>query len=264
MRIGIVGLSGMLGREVLIATNQHPEHTAVPLVMRRTDPHDPGPIALALAETQVEVLINCVGAIPLSSMSYDNMIEANVRIPWVLDEAVSRAGIRMVHVSTDCVFTGHRAAGRPYSSVDAAAPIDLYGRTKLAGEVPSLAVTNVRTSFIGPAHGLWKWFVEHDGSDTAAEGWRNAWWSGSTVDAVARALVDIAAGPPVQNVVHLATEHPVSKFDVLLHLKRILDLTVLLIPVEEPRINRALMPDVELLEIDTAIELLAEREAACA
>ncbi|KKL97424.1 hypothetical protein LCGC14_1834570, partial [marine sediment metagenome] len=132
-------------------------------------------------------------------------------------------------------------------------PDTLYGRTKLAGE-SDLAI-NVRTSFVGPRHGLWKWLVdEANKPDPGVDGWANAWWSGSTVNAVAHALLELARHPGKPRTLHLATETPISKAEVIFDI-----LEELVLPrtkvnlVQEPRIDRSLHPDIVLPPFEEAL-----------
>ncbi|KKL48421.1 hypothetical protein LCGC14_2325700, partial [marine sediment metagenome] len=116
-------------------------------------------------------------------------------------------------------------------------------------------VTVVRTSFIGVDHGLMAWFLQSLHVDGFVGGWANAIWSGSTVDEVARRLVAMVDDPP-GGIVHLATEKPISKWEVLVHLKQLwpgAD-SITVNRTETPRINRALIPNVEPLpHIESAL-----------
>ncbi|KKM85062.1 hypothetical protein LCGC14_1292750, partial [marine sediment metagenome] len=161
-------------------------------------------------------------------------------------------GAHLIHVSTDCVFSGLKPTWMPYTLLDRPDATDPYGRSKLAGEPEGAHVTVVRTSFIGPRHGLWQWLVSREPGERV-KGWRNAMWSGSTVWQVAWELVRMAADPP-GGLVHLATPEPVSKLSVLEHLKAALGLDVEIVADDVPAINRGLFPSWPLMPVSDAID----------
>lgn len=175
-----------------------------------------------------DVAINCVGMRPERNMHLAWMAYINGVVPHLM-AAAHKGMAPVIHVSTDCVLT-----------LDSH-----YARTKLAGE--SDDAINVRTSFVGPRHGLWAWLVEQaETPDVLVHGWNNAWWSGSTVDAVAKGLLELARDAGEPRTLNLSTDGPVSKYRVLKELASALDLPVVLKQVFEPRIDRRLRPDIEL------------------
>ena len=72
----------------------------------------------------------------------------------------------------------------------------------------------VRTSFVAPESGLWKWLEEQHQSAPLIAGWQHAWWSGGTVDVVAQHIIDIALGD-YRGLAHLATAKPINKATLL-------------------------------------------------
>lgn len=159
--------------------------------------------------------------------------------PQILARACREHGARLVHVSTDCVFSGLTRQAR-YAVGDFPDARDVYGRSKMVGETLETG-TIVRTSFIGLRHGLLRWLLDQTESGHV-NGYRNALWTGSTVWEVARGLVAIAEDPSSHGIVHLATTEVHSKYAVLLRLAEILRLNVAVVPVESPYVNRALQP----------------------
>lgn len=214
-------------------------------------------VSKALDAYKPEVVINCAGvhdSYGRMAPTAERMISSNAIGPLVLAEECGKRTIPLIHVSTDCVFSGQLGHGLRYNSFATPDPIDRYGRSKLLGEPEGEHVTVVRTSFIGLAHGLMAWFLSHTHSETI-EGWASAMWTGSTVDEVARRLVAMVDDPP-GGIVHLATEQPVSKWAVLVHLRQLWPEAdrITIERAETPRINRALMPNVEPLpHIESAL-----------
>lgn len=188
--------------------------------------------------TRPDVVINAAGVIPWMNRPVIDTIRANALGPHVLAAACLAQGVPLIHISTDCVFSGSRARGA-YDTADETDPRDVYGQTKALGEPASAVV--LRTSFVGPQHGLWRWLREQP-PGASVEGWSNARWSGSTVDAVARAIVWVARAETLPGIYHLATDTPISKLDVVTLLSALLGLDLSVHPVDDPMINRALVP----------------------
>ena len=201
-----------------------------------------------MSSNDPDVVFNCIGRIPSKAKSPAEMIESNARWPHTL--AATFPDSRIIHVSTDCVFSGrkHTFSGG-YTTNDLPDPVDLYGRSKLCGESAERNVLNVRTSFIWFDHGLLPWLLEHEGP--TVPGWLNALWTGSTAPAVARGLLDIAEDSCYETgVVHLSSRWKKSKYEVLAQLNRVLALGLEVSESVYPYVNRALEPTVELPGLD--------------
>lgn len=217
MNILVLGCNGMLGSAVTNAVKDA-GHSPIPsgvstrdlFELRRVDDD----------HTDIRAVINCAGVIPSKHRSEVLTIGTNSIGPRLVAKVFSKSHV--VNMSTDCVFSGRRKAA--YSISDRPDPEDLYGRSKLLGEVTAPHVTNIRTSFVGLDHGLVPWFLGHVATEEdhpgKVPGWTNAWWSGSTVYEVAKRLVEIAETEP-RGIVHLATEHPITKYDLLVELQRV-------------------------------------------
>lgn len=254
MKILLFGGTGMLGRairseakarnyEVLWETS-----LGCPIT-------DFGTITTWLAAESPAVVINAAGMIPptaghdseLDRTNLDlRMIRANAEGPHVLALACRLNKVPLVHVSTDCVFSGQLIDEPLVADRDRPEPDSLYGATKAVGEYcwgSDGRVTVVRTSFIGPRHGLVRWFLDQPQNATV-EGYSRVTWSGSTVWEVARRLLDIAA-EPTGKLEHLATEET-SKYDVLLALAKHLRPDITVRPVRNPLIWRSLEPTLPL------------------
>ena len=269
--IYIFGADGMLGR-YLVARALRRGISYMPI--RHTDCDIANATQIwsvfrsSSADSTSDHVINAAGAIPQRHPSPAEMIEANALGPHIVASAAAHFGLKVIHISTDCVFDGRGISANGYR--EAPSPRDVYGRSKLAGEVQEAHVVNVRTSFVGPGHGLWQWIADHPGPEI--EGWDHALWSGSTVEAVADAVLDmdpgvLGANRPERakhriedsaNVEHLSTEEPISKYrSIRLIAKRIgQDLPVVHIP--GPSLNRALRPTIVLPPLSEALAAMEE------
>lgn len=257
----------MLGRAVM-AEVFAAGHTPVPVthaecnIGNRSDVQ----IRLGLAkqgyDDGIEAVINCAGVTPMGLVS--DMGIANTAGPHILADYTATKGIRLIHVSSDCVFSGDPDRKRTrYTIKDVPDPRDFYGRTKLAGEPAGARIVTVRCSFIGPESGLLAWLLARKDGEII-EGWQHAYWTGSTSVAVARRLVEFATMklPAIDDhgmLIHLATAARLSKYDVLRLCAEVFGLKVTVVPVDEPEIDRSLSPDVPLQSLDTALPELLER-----
>ena len=251
----VLGSTGMLGHRVVLALAQsHEVHATardldlaarahLPASLHRLDVLAPSTLTAALESVQPHVVVNCVGLVKQRAAASQAIpsIKLNALFPHELAEACTRYGAWLIHVSTDCVFSGDRPFPKAYSEQDIPDARDLYGRTKLLGEVDAPSLT-LRTSIIGPelrhGSGLLAWFSRQGNSEVP--GFRNAWFSGLTTDAFAdiiRTVADQHVG--LAGIFHVSAD-AISKHDLLVALSDVLSIPCSIHAVDEPRINRVL------------------------
>lgn len=177
---------------------------------------DPDSFTRHLRDLKPDVVVNCIGIVKQDSAAKDPItsITVNSLFPHKLARACAEIGARFIHLSTDCVFSGRQGN---YSEDDVPDAGDLYGRTKLLGEVTEPGCLTIRTSMIGRelsgAHGLIEWFLSQQ--NQTVRGFRRAIFSGFTTLALAQVLADIIEQhPEVTGLYHLSAA-PISKFDLL-------------------------------------------------
>jgi dTDP-4-dehydrorhamnose reductase len=156
MRVLILGAGGMLGHKVWQIFRDRFDcraavRTRLPLalfdddrVMAGIDAADFERVTRLIAKIRPDAVINCVGVVKQLAAAHDPIasITLNSLFPHVVARACGEVGARMIHVSTDCVFAGTRGNYRESDFPDAS---DLYGRSKLLGEVVTeAAATNGR------------------------------------------------------------------------------------------------------------------------
>lgn len=168
-------------------------------------------------------------------------IRLNALFPHEVGEACEAAGARLVHVSTDCVFSGRLPLGIRYTEEHIPDPDDLYGRSKLLGEVGAPALT-IRTSIIGRelerSSGLLEWFRGQGGGSVS--GYTKAIFTGLTTVTLAGLVADLLEfHADLAGLYHVASD-PISKYDLLARLRDVLGIDCDISPVQEPVINRAL------------------------
>jgi len=173
-------------------------------------------VARAFATVRPEAIVNCIGIVKQDAAAKDPLtsITVNSLFPHRLAQLARASGARLIHLSTDCVFSGRAGSYDESARADAE---DLYGRTKLLGEVSGPGALTVRTSMIGRelsgAHGLVEWFLSQKGE--RVRGFKRAVFSGFTTLALAEILADIIERrPELEGVWNVAAE-PINKFDLL-------------------------------------------------
>lgn len=271
MRVLVLGATGMLGHVVAARLDGRFDlQTGVrdPDRARRLgiagEPHavdasDPDGAAALVARVRPDVVINAIGLVKQLEEASRPIpaVTVNALLPHVLADACGAHDARLIHVSTDCVFTGALPAPAAYREDAVPDATDLYGRTKLLGEVTAAPGLTLRTSIIGRelerASGLMEWFAAQDGA--ALNGFTGAIFSGLTTKALARVMESVMLEhPDLAGLYHVAAE-PISKYDLLVRLRDVLGVRCEIKPVDEPRINRAL--DGSAFRAATGIEVPA-------
>jgi len=170
----------------------------------------------AMSAAKPDVVINAVGIVKQrrDSENATTTIAVNALLPHRLADRCTAAGVRLIQISTDCVFEGTRGA---YTEHDVPDARDLYGRSKLLGEVDRDGCLTVRTSMVGreirTARGLVEWFISRRGD--IVPGFTRARFSGLTTPELSRVIADIIQRhPDLRGVWHVAGD-PINKFDLL-------------------------------------------------
>lgn len=255
-RILVVGASGMLGHEAVrvLAPDfevwgacRRPEalpDLGIPRerLLDGLDATDRGSATALLERVRPDVVINAVGIVKqrADAKAAVPSIEVNSLWPHVLAEACEHVGARMVHVSTDCVFSGSRGM---YAESDVPDAFDLYGRSKLLGEVTDRDNTvTLRTSIIGwqleEPTGLVGWFAAH--RHEALTGFAKAVFSGLTTRALTEVIRDVVMpDTSLSGLWHVSSE-PIDKHTLLTKLAENLGWDVDITPSEELVIDRSL------------------------
>lgn len=227
-------------REIIV---KRKEDTVVGLGSNRVDISNLTQVKTFVSTVRPDYIINCAGRIKHSPLW---TIKSNALGPHTL----AAFDIPMIHMSTDCVFGGYSETQRKYLSTDLANPIDLYGRSKLLGEVNQSHVLNVRGSFIGRKHGFLSWVLN---SKDIIEVWKNAFWNGTSVKMMATQLVKLI-GTEGGRTIHVASETYMSKAQMAKYIVEKLNLPISLKIVDEPKIWRVLEPDIVLPPVEQMLD----------
>jgi len=197
-------------------------------------------VARLLAQTRPDVIVNCVGLVKQLAEADDPLqaIPINSLLPHRLARLCQVAGARLVHISTDCVFSGTKGLYREDDTADAQ---DLYGRSKHLGEVDYPNAITLRTSIIGhelaSAHGLVGWFLAQSG---AVRGFTRAVFSGLPTVELAKAVRDhVLPRPQLHGLYHVSAA-PISKYELLRLVAEVYGKQIEITPDDKLVIDRSL------------------------
>ena len=253
----VLGASGMLGNAVLRLFSQSAGYrvlgtvrstrglnllpsTLHEAILVGVDVESFDSLASALAAARPDVVVNCVGVVKQRSQADDPLVAVpiNSLLPHRLARLCSLAGARLIHVSTDCVFSGRRGNYRESDFPDAD---DLYGRSKYLGEVDYPHAITLRTSIIGHeldgARSLVGWFLAQG---SAVKGYTKAVFSGVPTVELARIIRDhVLPHPELHGLYHVSAA-PITKYDLLTMVAATYGKSVAIAPDASVTIDRSL------------------------
>lgn len=257
MKILILGANGMLGNVLFRNLSRQKKMEVYGTVRKQEyiryfepelskylildcDANDYSKINNIILEIAPNLIINCIGLIKQVSEAYDSekMLSINALLPQKLKITASNIGARLIHISTDCVFSGSKGN---YTENDLPDAEDLYGKSKYLGEVSGINCITLRTSLIGhelqTKNSLLEWFLSQK---NICEGYKQAIFSGLPTVILAE-LIDKVIIPmeELHGIYHVAAE-PISKFDLLNLVSEIYNKEIEIIPNSELIIDRSL------------------------
>ena len=257
-KVLVLGATGMLGNAMLRlfatspgfdvygsarspgALRQFPEAVRT-RVLTGVDVENPDALAQLFDSVRPQAVINCVGLVKQLAEADDPLaaLPINALLPHRLSRLCALVGARLVHVSTDCVFTGARGL---YTEADAPDAQDLYGRSKLLGEVVAAphAVT-LRTSIIGheldSAHGLVGWFLSQA---SPVRGYAKAIFSGVPTVELATIVRDHVLSNAALTGLYQVSAAPIDKLALLRLVGKQYGLATEIVPDDRVVIDRSL------------------------
>ncbi len=233
MKVMVLGATGMLGNATVRVLAEESDHEVIaaarswdaarkfPPGTRATfvgglDAENPETLTTLMAAHRPDVVINCVGVIKqlASANSVLGSVPINALLPHRLERLCALGNARLIHMSTDCVFTGDKGN---YIETDKTDAYDLYGQSKLWGEVKdSPHAITLRTSIIGhelgSSNGLLGWFLAQSGT---IKGFSRAIFSGLPTVELARVIRDhVLPRPDLNGLYHVSTA-PIAKLDLV-------------------------------------------------
>jgi dTDP-4-dehydrorhamnose reductase len=256
-KVLILGAAGMLGHAVLRyfsaqgrhsvtgSVRSHASRNLLPAALRDAvavgaDIENDDSLAQLFAEARPEIVINCIGLVKQLAEANDVLaaLPINSLLPHRLARLCGSTGARLIHISTDCVFSGDKGLYREDDFSDAR---DLYGRSKFLGEVDYPHAVTLRTSIIGhelnSTHGLVEWFLSQQGG---VLGYSKAVFSGLTTAELARVMHDfVIPRPELHGVYHVSVD-AIDKFTLLREIAKAYGKTIGVTPDDKVVIDRSL------------------------
>lgn len=259
MKILVLGATGMLGHKAMQILSKrydvvgsvrrdpagyrdHPVLKDLELA-GNVDVNDFSSVVSPVQRIRPDVVLNCIGIVKQLKEAYDPVpsIRINALFPHLLAQLCVEEGIRMVHMSTDCVFSGRTGMYTEHDFPDAD---DLYGRTKYLGEVDYPGCLTVRTSIVGreldSAHGLLGWFFSQQGKKVS--GYTKAIFSGLTTNALSEVIGNVIERHPDLRGTWQVASSPINKYDLLVQVRDRFGLEIEIEPDESVAIDRSLDP----------------------
>jgi dTDP-4-dehydrorhamnose reductase len=198
-------------------------------------------VTAAMATVRPDAVVNCIGIIKQLAAAKDPFLSVAVNslLPHRLHRLCQATGARLIHFSTDCVFSGR--AGN-YTEGDPSDAVDLYGRSKFLGETVGEGALTIRSSIIGhelgTTSGLLEWFLSQRGK--RVEGYRRAVFSGVTTPEMARIVrMVLTKHPGLSGTLQVSSER-INKYDLLMLIQQVYGVDVEIVPHDEVRIDRSL------------------------
>lgn len=257
-RVLILGGSGMLGHKLWLCfqnefdttvTLHQPFEKYTPLNIfdpkksfDNLDLKERDNIYWVLDKVKPDIMINCVGIIKQLPDAKDPTlsIKINSLLPHELEKAARNFGSKLIHISTDCIFEGKKG---DYSEEEPSHVDDLYGLTKLLGEVSASPTLTLRTSIIGrelSRHvGLLEWFLQRKAGEKV-QGYTRAVFSGFTTPTLAKTLAWIIREHRHLTGIYHLSSYPISKYELLKRLKNVFQLDIEVLPFDDFHCDRSL------------------------
>jgi len=222
----VLGASGMLGHrmvevlatagvDVTACLRLRPKGWDPPArILEGVDVRDRDSWSSALSATSPDAVVNCAGIVKQRKADRSEKVAVNAMFPHDLAAACRKFQVRLIHISTDCVFSGRKGMRKEHDDAD---PVDEYGMSKFLGEPTLPEVLTLRTSMVGleltvPTSGLIEWALA---ATRPLSGFTRAYFSGLTTTAISNiVLQEIRSLDPRKGLYHLAAQR-ISKFDLL-------------------------------------------------
>ncbi|MDX1472408.1 MAG: SDR family oxidoreductase [Flavobacteriaceae bacterium] len=220
-KVMILGSTGMLGHQVFYRLKEE-NYGIVDVSFRNKlrpetiilNLHNKDQVEELIKKEKPQYIINCVGVlIKGANDNPANAIYLNSYLPHFLAQVCDELNSKLVHISTDCVFSGKKGC---YVESDEKDGKDIYAKTKALGEVENSRHLTLRTSIIGPelkqnGEGLFHWFMSQKGE---TNGFTKVIWSGVTTSELANVVVT-SLEQNLSGLYHVTNGQPINKYELL-------------------------------------------------
>lgn len=222
-KILVLGSTGLIGHQVFNHLKNTKEYDLYDFAYRKPllsstallDARNEERYIEKIIEIAPNYIINCVGIlIKGSNINPENAIFLNAYMPHRLARLADNINAKLIHISTDCVFSGNKDIA--YTETDDKDGLSIYAKTKALGEIINENHLTLRTSVVGPelkkdGEELFHWFMNQQGS---IDGYKKAIWSGVSTLELAKA-VDFSIQKGITGLYHVTNNEPISKYELL-------------------------------------------------
>lgn len=221
-KIIVLGANGMAGHIITTGLHRDTDFEVISVARSKSvinpsvlmDVSDFTSLKNLIKNTQADVIVNCIGL--LNKTAEDNPDQAiliNSYLPHFLESETKGTNTKIIHISTDCVFSGEEGN---YNEKSFKNGKGFYAQSKALGELENRKDLTLRTSIIGPelntnGIGLFHWFSKQEGT---VNGYTNAFWTGVTTIELLNAI-KIAIDENLSGLYHLVNEEKISKYDLV-------------------------------------------------
>ena len=220
-KVLILGSTGMLGHQVVNYFLRFHDYDVIDIALRSKlrektimlDITDRVALEKDVIEQSPDFIVNCIGVLIHGSSNVGNAIYLNAYFPHQLKKISKNIDAKLIHISTDCVFSGSKGG---YIESDVKDGKGVYPQTKILGEIEDDSNLTLRTSIIGPelkinGEGLFHWFMNQQGD---ISGFTKAIWSGVTTIELAKA-VKWSIDNHITGLYHVTNNTIISKYELL-------------------------------------------------
>ena len=242
--LGVLGTSGHIMAEYLDSIADYKVYGIARgeglYVTKQIDVLDFAAVESYLNAIKPDVVINCLGMlVQQANNDISTAILINSYLPHFLSELGNKIAYKLIHISTDCVFSGKDG---PYQEDSFKDGEDNYARTKALGEIVNNKDLTIRTSYVGPelksnGSGLLDWFLKQTGETT---GYTQAYWSGVTTLELAKAT-DQLIKQNITGLYHLCPEQKISKYDLLGLFANVWGKDITITPYDNNKVDKSLL-----------------------
>lgn len=248
MKILVLGCNGMLGHVVsLYLLNRGYDVTGlardtklnIPIIIGdATDTHN---LAGLIRNGNYDVVVNCIGILNQSAENHKaQAVFLNSYLPHYLAEITYKLKTKIVHISTDCVFSGKTGGYTEDSVPDGTS---FYDRSKSLGDLCDDKNITIRTSIIGPdinseGIGLFNWFMRQQGT---VNGYAKAIWTGQTTLQLAK-TIEASIHSNIVGLHHMVPSTSISKYNLLVLFNKLFRKNSLtIVPSDKIQVDKSLI-----------------------
>jgi len=277
LKILVLGATGMIGHQVYNYLDKTDKYQLYNIAYRKKLNEDTiicnvrnqKEFLDTIKSISPDVIINCIGIlIKGANKDPENAIFINAYMPHVLMNFSNKLNCKLIHISTDCVFSGEKKT--PYQELDFKDGKDTYAKSKGLGEIINENHLTLRTSVIGPelktdGEELFHWFMSQSGE---INGFTRAIWSGVTTLMLAK-VVDWTIENKITGLYHVTNNKSIDKYTLLSLIKKYTKKDISITPIRGKELNKSFIdtrneldftiPDYEIM-VKEMIEMMKQKK----